>query len=155
MHRTASGSSGSSRRSAALEIHMTTPSLKPSTGFTKPKLFTVAGHSAVSKLWNLPRWNGWTGSTIEGCWNPSAIFRPPRLKKNIMPCWTNDKRPHNLNKTVSGNPGAVKTAICFCSSVLLELAHFEIGTKNLLRSKSYCLKHPTPILQRHHQLGRS
>tara|TARA_R110000822_G_scaffold155054_1_gene294854 strand:- start:2133 stop:2534 length:402 start_codon:yes stop_codon:yes gene_type:complete len=66
------------------------------------------GHSKPS---NMPHWNGSTGSTINGCWNPSAISRPWKLRKATTPCWTKPTWPLNLNQMASGNPGAVQFAI--------------------------------------------
>jgi hypothetical protein len=45
----------------------------------KRSTFTVGGNGGVP--WNLPRWNGCHGLTIRDCWNPSATFPLPKLKK--------------------------------------------------------------------------
>jgi transposase InsO family protein len=53
------------------------------------------------------RSNGSTGSTTAVFWNPSGIFRQPKPRSSITPCWTLQLWAHNLNETVSGKPGAV------------------------------------------------
>ena len=70
---------------------------------------SFANRGAASKRLNLPRWNGSTGSTIDGFSSPSATFRQPKPKSSITPYWTNQTWPHNLNQTASDKPGAVQT----------------------------------------------
>ena len=68
---------------------------------------TGAGHSVHSRRWNMPRSNGWTGSTTGDCWSRSAISLRRKQKRNITPCWTTHPWQHSSNQMVSGNAGAV------------------------------------------------
>jgi putative transposase len=38
-------------------------------------------------------WNGWTGSTTDGSWSPSAIYRRPESSNAIAPYWNNRPWP--------------------------------------------------------------
>src|SRR5271156_2542596 len=51
---------------------------KPSTVSTKPRSSIGADHGGHSRLSSSRRWSGWTGSTIAGCWSPSASSRQPK-----------------------------------------------------------------------------
>ena len=67
-----------SRRSAVLAIVTTMPSRKPSMVSTRPRLSIDGDRGGPWKLSSSQRSNGWTGSTIAGCWSLSATSR--RLK---------------------------------------------------------------------------
>ena len=73
--------------------------------------------------WSMQRWNGWTGLTIDACWNRLEIFRQLNMKNCIMiklksqPWWLDS------NKTVSGKPGAIQL-------------HIESLCKKLVTNKS-------------------
>ena len=56
----------------------------------------------------LRRWNGWTGSTIAGCWSPSATSRQPKPRSATTLCWKSQPWPRELNEPAAGNPGAVQ-----------------------------------------------
>ena len=80
-------------------------------GLYKAEVIHRADHGAASKRSNMPRWSGSTGSTIAGCWSPSATSRLPKPKINIMlprtkSIWQRDSQPN-----ASGRPGAVQSVI--------------------------------------------
>ena len=66
------------------------------------------GRSAALKPSNTPRSNGSTGSTIAGCWSPSATSRLPKPKSNIMLPRRTWIRQRNSQPTAYGGPGAVQ-----------------------------------------------
>jgi hypothetical protein len=51
------------------------------------------------------------GSTIAGCWSPSATSRRPRPRSTTTPRWTNQLWRRDSNETACGKPGAVQA---FC-----------------------------------------
>jgi hypothetical protein len=53
------------------------------------------------------RSNGWTGSTIAGCWSLSATSRRLKPRNATTPCWQKPPWRRDSNKIASGNPGAV------------------------------------------------
>jgi hypothetical protein len=55
---------------------------------------------------------GWTGSTTEGSWSPSATCRRPKPSNATTPCWNSRPWRHNLNEMASGKPGAVHIRLC-------------------------------------------
>ena len=57
-------------------------------------------------------WNGWTGSTIAGCWSQSATSRRPKPRNATTPCWNNQPWRRNSNEMASGKPGAVHSCLC-------------------------------------------
>src|SRR6202040_3803798 len=79
-----------------------------------PGVFTGRGgpagadHGETSRPSSSPPSNGSIGSTTEGSWNPSAIYRRPKPSNATTPCWNNRPWRHNLNQTASGKPGAVQ-----------------------------------------------
>ena len=73
----------------------------------QPRSSTGAGPGGRSKPSSSPHWNGWTGSTIEGCWSRSVTSRRPKPRNGTMlrqghPPWRRDS-----NETASGEAGAV------------------------------------------------
>ena len=64
----------------------TTPSPKRSTVSTKPKSSIDAGRGVASRRSSSQLSNGWTGSTIAGCWSPSASSRRPKPRNATSPC---------------------------------------------------------------------
>ena len=52
--------------------------------------------------------NGSTGSTIAGCWSPSATSRRPKPSNATTPCCNSQPWQRNSNQTASGKPGAVR-----------------------------------------------
>jgi hypothetical protein len=40
----------------------------------------------------------------------SEIYRQPKLKSGITPCWTSQPWPHNLNEMASSKPGTAQAA---------------------------------------------
>src|SRR5260370_12063828 len=83
---------------------------RPSTVSTKPRSSIGAGRGGRSTPSSSRRWNGWTGSTIDGCWSPSAISRQPKPRRDTMPSWSNQPWRRDSNETASGKPGAVHRA---------------------------------------------
>lgn len=77
----------SSYRSAAPATAMTTLWQKPSTASTKLRSSTGAGHGTTSRPWNMPPSNGWTGSTIGACSNPSETLHQRKPRPTIMLLW--------------------------------------------------------------------
>ena len=60
---------------------------KPSTASTRPRISSIGvDHGAHARPSSSPRSNGSTGSTIAGCWNPSATSRRPKPRSAITPC---------------------------------------------------------------------
>ena len=57
---------------------------------------------------DMPRSNGSTGSTIAGCWNPSATSRLPKPNINIMLPRTTSIWQRDSQLYASGKPGAVQ-----------------------------------------------
>ena len=65
----------------------TTPSPKRSTVSTRPSSSIDADHGARSRPSSSRPWSGWTGSTIAGCWSPSATSRRPKPRNATTPRW--------------------------------------------------------------------
>src|SRR5882757_10535437 len=80
---------------------------RPSTVSTKPRSSIGAGRGGRSTPSSSQRWNGSIGSTIAGCWSPSATSRRPRPRSTTTPRWTNQLWRRDSNETASGKPGAV------------------------------------------------
>ena len=59
---------------------------KPSTASTRPRSSIGVDHGAHARPSSSPRSNGSTGSTIAGCWNPSATSRRPKPRSATTPC---------------------------------------------------------------------
>ncbi|OOI12654.1 hypothetical protein BMT98_23790 [Escherichia coli] len=58
--------------------------------------------------WNWPHSRGWTGITIDDCWEGWAILLRQKQKKLIMlPSETMIWQPEFTDKTLSRKPGAV------------------------------------------------
>ena len=70
--------------SATLDLTMLSP--KPSTASTRPRSSIGVDHGAHARPSSSPRSNGSTGSTIAGCWNPSATSRRPKPRSVTTPC---------------------------------------------------------------------
>src|SRR6185312_7930533 len=60
-------------------------------GLYKAEAFTGAGRGAPSRPSSLRRWSGSTGSTIAGCWSPSATSRRRKLRHATIP--SSKRRP--------------------------------------------------------------
>ena len=66
--------------------------------------------------WNWPHSRGWTGITIDDCWEGWAILLRQKQKKLIMlPSETMIWQPEFTDKILSRKPGAVQTAISIIS----------------------------------------
>ena len=76
----------SSLRWVASATLTTMLSPKPSTASTRPRSSIGVGHGAHPRPSSSPRSNGSTGSTIAGCWNPSATSRRPKPRSATTPC---------------------------------------------------------------------
>ena len=50
----------------------------------------------------------WTGSTIAGCWSPSATSHQPKPRSATTLCWKSQPWPRDSNEPAAGNPGAVQ-----------------------------------------------
>ena len=59
---------------------------KPSTASTRPRSSIGVDHGAHARPSSSPRSNGSTGSTIAGCWNPSATSRRQKPRSATTPC---------------------------------------------------------------------
>ena len=70
-----------------------------------PSARTMADHSRPSSS---QRSNGSTGSTIAGCWSPSATSRRPKPRNATTPCWQKPPWRRDSNEIASGKPGAVQ-----------------------------------------------
>src|SRR5712691_2365081 len=81
---------------------------RPSTVSTRPRSSIGAGRGGRSKPSSSRRWNGSSGSTIAGCWSPSAISRRPRPRSTTTPRCTNQLWRRDSNETASGKSGAVQ-----------------------------------------------
>src|ERR1700690_3320456 len=97
----------SSLRWVASAILTTMLSPKPSTASTRPRSSIGVDHGAHARPSSSPRSNGSTGSTIAGCWNPSATSRRPKLRSATTPGWMSHPWPRDSNETASDQPGAV------------------------------------------------
>src|SRR6202035_895249 len=97
----------SSLRWVASATLTTTLSPKPSTASTRPRSSICVDHGAHARPSSSPRSNGSTGSTIAGCWNPSATSRRPKPRSATTPCWMSQLGPRDSNETASDQPGAV------------------------------------------------
>ena len=122
----------------------TTPWLRRSTTFTRPRSSIGEARGAHSKPWNTPRSNGWTGSTTAGCSNPSAISRPPRPKSATTPCWTRRQWLHNLIKLASGNPGAVQSFKATLSSIVSAISRLSFAFSLSSSHKRQASDTPSP-----------
>src|ERR1700722_17945179 len=80
---------------------------RPSTAFTRRSSSIDVDHGGPSKPSSSPRSNGWTGSTIAGCWNPSATSLQPKLKIATTLYSNRLSWQRDSNQTASGKPGAV------------------------------------------------
>src|SRR5579863_6531908 len=89
---------------------------KPSTAFTRPSSSIDVDHGGPSKPSSSPRSNGWTGSTIGGCWNPSATSLQPKLKTATTLCSNRLPWQRDSNQTASGKPGAVQKQLLTLTS---------------------------------------
>ena len=76
-------------------------------GLYKAEVIHRRGPWRTSKLSSSRRWNGWTGSTIAGCWSQSVTSRRQKLRNAIMPCWKHPRWRRDSNQTASGKLGAV------------------------------------------------
>ena len=76
----------SSLRWVASATLTTMLSPKPSTASTRPRSSIGVDHGAHARPSSSPRSNGSTGSTIAGCWNPSATSRRPKPRSATTPC---------------------------------------------------------------------
>ncbi|SMD14034.1 Transposase [Primorskyibacter flagellatus] len=89
--------------SAALEIPMTMPWQKPSTGCSKPRSSTGASHGAVSTPWNTRHCNGSIpalskkrlSSTTAACSSPSGISRQLKPRQTSTQLWKDQTWPRN------------------------------------------------------------
>jgi len=86
----------------------TTPWPRASMLSTRPMRSIGAGLGEKSKPLSSPPANGSTGSITGASLNPLATFRQQKPRQTTMPRWTNRPWLHNLNKMVSGKPGAVR-----------------------------------------------
>ncbi len=77
-------------------------------GLTRRSSSIDVDHGGPSKPSSSPRSNGWTGSTIAGCWNPSATSLQPKLNTATTLCSNKLPWQRNSNQTASGKPGAVQ-----------------------------------------------
>ena len=78
-----------------------------STASTRPRSFVDSGYGGPSRRSSSPPSNGPTGSTIAGCWSPSATFRRPKPRHASAPRWKPSPWPRDSSKTASDKPGAV------------------------------------------------
>ncbi len=69
-----------------------------STASTRPRSSIDAARGVTSKPWSSQRWNGWTGSVIDGFWNPLETSPQQKLKSNSTPHWTSQSWRLNLNQ---------------------------------------------------------
>ena len=77
-------------------------------GLYKAEVITVRSGKTVQK-WNWPHSRGWTGITIDDCWEGWAILLRQKQKKLIMlPSETMIWQPEFTDKTLSRKPGAVQ-----------------------------------------------
>ena len=76
----------SSLRWVASATLTTMLSPKPSTASTRPRSSIGVDHGAHARPSSSPRSNGSTGSTMAGCWNPSATSRRPKPRSATTPC---------------------------------------------------------------------
>src|SRR4029079_6279000 len=104
-HRGNNGGHGTVLRGCKNPMSITASAHDPC-GHSSPPL--CPAHGETSKPSSSRRWNGWTGSTIEGSWSPSATSRPPKPNNATTPCWNNRPWRPNLNQIASGKPGAVQ-----------------------------------------------
>ena len=81
---------------------------KPSTAATRLRSSIGVDHGAHARPSSSPRSNGSTGSTIAGCWSPSATSRRPKPSSATTPCWMSQPWPRDSNETASDQPGAVQ-----------------------------------------------
>src|ERR1700676_2707181 len=84
---------------------------RPSTVSTKPRSSFGAGRGGRSTPSSSRPWNGSIGSTIAGCWSPSATSRRPRPRSTTTPRWTNQLWRRDSNETASGKPGAFSSTL--------------------------------------------
>ena len=82
---------------------------RPSTASTRPRSSIGAGRGGPSRPSNSQPSNGWTGSTIAGCSNPSATSRRQKLNADTTLCSNNKTWQRDSNQIASGEPGAVQT----------------------------------------------
>ena len=76
-------------------------------GLYKAEVIHRRGRGAASRRSSSRRWNGWTGSTIAGCWSLSATSRRRKPRNATTPCCKNQPWQRNSNEMASGKPGAV------------------------------------------------
>jgi hypothetical protein len=84
----------------------------------------AAGHGVAWRLFDLPPWKGWTGSTTGTCSNPSATFHPTKPKHVTVIKPRTSPRLRDSTKSASGKPDVVHIhtslirLISACSRVL-------------------------------------
>lgn len=66
-----------------------------STVSSKPKSSIAVAPSAASRRSNMPRSNGWTGSTTAACWSQSGTFRPQKPRPTSTQFWKLNPWPRN------------------------------------------------------------
>jgi len=78
-------------------------------GLYKAEVIHRRGPWKTRRQSNWQRWNGWRGSTITGCSNPSAISRPPKLRQTTTgnspnrPSQRPVLKPNGLHETRGGS----------------------------------------------------
>jgi putative transposase len=77
-------------------------------GLYKAEVIHRRGPWRRSRLSSSQLWNGWTGSTIAGCWSPSETFRRQKPRNATTPCWKKKRWRRDSNEMASGEPGAVQ-----------------------------------------------
>ena len=74
--------------------------------------------------WNWPHSRGWTGITIDDCWEGWAILLRQKQKKLIMlPSETMIWQPEFTDKTLSRKPGAVQSDMALTHHELCQIAY--------------------------------
>ena len=84
---------------------------RPSTASTRPKSSIGAGRGGRSRPLNSRPSNGWTGSTIVGCSNPSATSRRQKLNADTTLCSNSKTWQRDSTQIASEEPGAVQSRL--------------------------------------------
>ena len=120
---------------------------KPSTASTRPRSSIGVDHGAHARPSSSRRSNGSTGSTIAGCWNPSATSRRPKPRSATTPCWMSQPWPRDSNETASDKPGAVQ------SLVRSRRQHYHRKIAETLRERYPDVAEAQPEILAHHYAG--
>src|SRR5258708_4093365 len=97
---------------------------RPLQGRGHPSAWTLA---LIARPSSSPRSNGSTGSTIAGCWNPSATSRRPKPRSATTPGRMSQPWLRDSNETASDQPGPVQGALALPLHIRFDVSFSSNG----------------------------